>query len=413
MARVALFTLPIKAHLNPSAALVKELVNQGEEVVYYALEAYRREVEAAGATFRPHPDFGFNDVPLSKNEFEVAARLWSITERIIDVLLEQVRSDQPDYIIHDSFCSWGRPIAHLLGLPGIASVHGLALNKAVVNHYAQPNLTTVRSALRSSPYIARMWWRKTRLERRYALPPASLLDWVAGPQPLNLVYTSRAVQPVSESFDASYRFVGPTIIDRPPLPFPLESLKGEGPPVVYIALGTLYNNNLTLYQACLGALGGGPYRVVLSVGPSTDMTLLGTIPSNVIVRPAVPQLEVLRRTDIFISHGGMKSVNEALYYGVPMVVVPQGVDQPVLAERVAQLGAGLTLNPGEVSADSLRRRVSQVLNEPLYRQKSRALGATLRSAGGYKQATVEILEHVERLGLNRSQQQRTIVSGAL
>ena len=409
MARAALFTLPIKAHLNPSAALVSELVKDGEEVFYYAIEPYRREVEAAGATFRSHPDYGFNDVPLSKNETVIAARLWEITERIIDYLLAQVERDKPDYVVHDSFCAWGRPIAHLLGLPAISSVHGLALNESLVNHYAKPNLTTLRNALRSSPHIARMWWHKTRLERRYDLPTASLLDWVAGPQPLNVVYTSREVQPVSESFGERYRFVGPTIAPRPAPPFPLERLEEAGSPVIYIALGTLYNDNLDLYRACLEAFGGEPYCVVLSVGPHIDLPQLGEIPGSVIVCPVVPQLEVLQRADVFISHSGMKSVNEALYYGVPMLAVPQGVDQFVLAERVEQLGAGVTLNPPEVNAHSLRRGVEQLLSDRRYRQRSREVGRTLVAAGGYKRAAAEILEHVERLGLR---QPRSPVVGA-
>ena len=88
----------------------------------------------------------------------------------------------------------------------------------------------------------------------------------------------------------------------------------------------------------------------MAVGPSIDPAKLGKVPENIVVQQIVPQLEILQHADVFVSHGGMKSVNESLYFDVPLVVVPQGVDQPVLAKRVAELGAGVVLTPEQSHA---------------------------------------------------------------
>ena len=72
-----------------------------------------------------------------------------------------------------------------------------------------------------------------------------------------------------------------------------------------------------------------------------------SIPDNILMFHFVPQLETLQHTDVFITHGGMNSVNESLFYGVPMIVVPQALDQSLVAKRVCELGVGLTIEKRE------------------------------------------------------------------
>ena len=95
---------------------------------------------------------------------------------------------------------------------------------------------------------------------------------------------------------------------------------------------------------------------------------LGTIPRNFIVQEFVPQLELLQRTALFITHGGMNSVSEALYYGVPLVVIPQSADQNLVGQRIEQLGAGKALRRTSVTAQRLRSVAEDILAKPAYQQ---------------------------------------------
>jgi MGT family glycosyltransferase len=104
----------------------------------------------------------------------------------------------------------------------------------------------------------------------------------------------------------------------------------------------------------------------LSIGEKTRASDLGEIPENVIVKNYVPQTEVLKYTKLFITHGGMNSVHEGLYYGVPLIVIPQSADQPVIAGQVANIGAGIQLQMQGLTANQLRESAEHVLNQPSF-----------------------------------------------
>jgi MGT family glycosyltransferase len=199
------------------------------------------------------------------------------------------------------------------------------------------------------------------------LPPASL----------NVVFVPREFQPGAEAFDARFRFVGPSPATR-------EDDPGWTPPhepVLYVSLGTAFNDRPDFYRACLEAFGGGR-PVAMAVGERVRIDELGRIPGNVDVRPWFPQPAVLRRAAAFVSHAGMGSTMEALYYGVPLVCVPQMVEQEVNAGRVAELGLGVRLRADGVTAAELRAAVDAVTTDAAMRSALDRMRAAIRAAGG-------------------------------
>ncbi|MGC3790195.1 nucleotide disphospho-sugar-binding domain-containing protein [Priestia aryabhattai] len=132
--------------------------------------------------------------------------------------------------------------------------------------------------------------------------------------------------------------------------------------------------------------------VILSVGKHTDISQFKDIPSNFIIRNYVPQLEILEQADVFITHGGMNSTSEGLYFGVPPVVMPVVGDQLIVANRIEELGASLQLSRQELDATTLRNKTEQVLSNASFKEKSLEIGKSLRNSGGYKKAVEAILE---------------------
>jgi len=114
------------------------------------------------------------------------------------------------------------------------------------------------------------------------------------------------------------------------------------------------------------------------------------MPRNFIVQEFVPQLELLQRTALFVTHGGMNSVSEALYYGVPLVVIPQSADQNLVGQRIEQLGAGKALRRTIVTAQRLRNIAEEILAQPAYQQASARLGMSFGQPDGYVHAANEI-----------------------
>lgn len=136
---------------------------------------------------------------------------------------------------------------------------------------------------------------------------------------------------------------------------------------------------------------------MLSAGKKINFADLGEIPKNFTVLPSVPQVQVLQRASLFITHGGMNSVHEALVTGTPMVVVPQASDQRWVAERVQGVGAGVLLEKQQITPERLARAVDQVFANPSYAKTSQHIGENLLKQGGWKRAVHEIESFYEQV----------------
>ena len=177
--------------------------------------------------------------------------------------------------------------------------------------------------------------------------------------------------------------------------FMLFSINQSQQPTLYISLGTIFNEWAEFFQMCFTAFGEKPWRVVMPIGNKVDSSTLSKIPENFIVAPHVPQLTVLQHTTVFITHGGMNSVMESLYYGVPMIVIPQMPEQKMTAQRVAELNLGLNLEKAEVTASLLESAVTRVMDEPQWGERTRQMQQVLQATVGYQQAADEILRFTE------------------
>jgi MGT family glycosyltransferase len=213
---------------------------------------------------------------------------------------------------------------------------------------------------------------------------------------LNLVYTIPELQPPSPIIDASFCFVGPSLAPRlqdSPLSLP------EGR-IVYISLGTVHTANRHFYATCFEAFGAAPGHFVLAAG---DLANRLSPPPNFIVRSHVPQLEILQRADLFITHAGINSLHESLAFGVPMVMAPQQIEQAMNARITASHHLGVIVGGSppygqNVSATQLAAAANVVLTDPTYRASSQRMASLLQAAGGSRQAIEAILE----LGAARS-----------
>ena len=120
------------------------------------------------------------------------------------------------------------------------------------------------------------------------------------------------------------------------------------------------------------------------------------------MRNFVPQLEILQQVDVFITHGGMNSVHEGLYFGVPEIVIPSHFEQLLNGKRVVETGCGILLGShkryGKAAAEELRGALKKVLNDPSYAKNAQQIGRTLKDAGGYQQA-VSLIENSSLLSV--------------
>jgi MGT family glycosyltransferase len=161
-------------------------------------------------------------------------------------------------------------------------------------------------------------------------------------------------------------------------------------------MGTLFNTDLLFYRTCFAALGAETFQVILSVGTGTRVEDLGAVPKNFVVRQQVPQLRVLERATAFVTHGGMNSVSESFYFGVPMVTIPQMSEQEIVSRRVEELGACAFLRKTDVTAERLRDAVRKVCGDSAYRSAAAKVRESFIAAGGVQRAADAVMQFTGR-----------------
>ena len=133
MARALFLGLPLHGHTNPTLPLVRELVDRGEEITYYAADAFAGRIEQAGARYRPYRNAflaGIKDLPERMDQ--LSWLLMRTTAEVLDAELADFRAERPDYLICDAAAPWGRCVAELLGVPAVTSVATFAINRHVM-----------------------------------------------------------------------------------------------------------------------------------------------------------------------------------------------------------------------------------------------------------------------------------------
>ncbi|PFU26959.1 macrolide family glycosyltransferase [Bacillus cereus] len=392
MANVLVINFPGEGHINPTLAVVSELIQRGETVVSYCIEDYRKKVEATGAEFRVFENF-LSQINIMERVNEggspltVLSHMIEASERIVTQIVEETKEEKYDYLIYDNHFPVGRIIANILQLPSVSSCTTFAVNQYINFHDEQE----ARQVDEMDPLYQSCLAGMERWNKQYGMKCNSMYDIMNHPGDITIVYTSKEYQPRSEVFDESYKFVGPSIATRKEVgSFPTEDLKNEK--VIFISMGTVFNEQPALYEKCFEAFKDVDATVVLVVGKKINISQFENIPKNFKLYNYVPQLEVLQHADVFVTHGGMNSSSEALYYGVPLVVIPVTGDQPFVAKRLTEVGAGIRLNRNELTSELLRETVKKVMDDVTFKENSRKVGESLRNAGGYQRAVEEIFK---------------------
>ncbi len=395
---------PAAGHINPHLPLMAELCRRGERVVYFASEPFRARVEGAGAEFRSYGEHELFERNLGAGGLLGGmAGLLATTEQIFPALADAVRAASPDYLLVEAHAVWGNLLAQTLRVPTVTLCSMFAINESLTSaaglighlYGGAPGELALEGLLALGAYFE----SARRLGKRFGVVSPGMIDYLGNRQRLTLVFTAREFQIGGTAFDDSYRFVGPSIAGRQdPADFPMQRVAGRAP--ILISMGTMYNDEVGFYRQCFRAFGDWPDPVVLAVGSRLDRRRLSGPPANFIVREHVPQVALLERARLFVTHGGINSAHEAMLHGVPMVVLPQCADHHVVAGQVETVGAGVVLDRSQATAERLADAARRVLADSGFRRRSAQMGEKLRAAGGPVRAADEIFEFRRRLGIS-------------
>ena len=200
-----------------------------------------------------------------------------------------------------------------------------------------------------------------------------------------------------QSLPACFHFTGPysNPDSREPTFFPFDKLTEQ--PLIYASLGTVQNRLLGTFQTIAEACQGLDAQLVIALGGGSTPESLPALPGSPLVVQYAPQLELLQRTTLTITHAGMNTTLESLSNGVPMVAIPIANDQPGVAARIAWTGTGEVVPLKHLNVSKLRSAIEQVLTEDSYKKNALRQQEALKRAGGVKKAA-DIIEQVVSTG---------------
>jgi MGT family glycosyltransferase len=387
MSKIVFFCIPAHGHTNPTLGVVRELVARGHQVWYYSYNTMREKIESAGATFVSCDDYDMEQKLTPKDSVRVGKDLAFSTKILVDTTLaldDKVCADmvqlKPDCIVADSMAVWGKAVAMKLGIPFVSSTTTFAFNQ----HSAKIMKQSIGELFKMVFSMPKITKQIKRLQGK-GYPVKNILDIIQNDDSTHtIVYTSPEFQPCSETFSDKYAFVGPSI--RPAT----SKVEKKRDKLIYISMGTVNNNMMALYKRCLAALADTDYQVIMSVGNLVSIEEFGVLPENISVFTHVDQIAVLQQANIFVSHCGMNSVSESLYFGVPLVMLPQTSEQGGVAERVFQLGAGIKLDKSD--AASILGAIRKIFADNSYAQNAAVISEGFKHCSGAKGAADKIMQ---------------------
>jgi UDP-N-acetylglucosamine transferase subunit ALG13 len=277
-------------------------------------------------------------------------------EPMLDDLGPILADWRPDLLIHDSVEMAGAIAAELAGIPHVEHSFGLL----------RPVEARSRATVALEPVAARLGIANPGVG---GLNGELYLDICPPTLQVPEIADLRRVQPLR-----------PATFDDPPdsiLPSWLASRPSR--PLVYVTMGTEFNQRPEIFRAILDGLAAEPIEVVVTVGSNGDPDALGPVRPNVRIERFVQQSRLLALASVFVSHGGSGALFGALRAGVPMLAIPQGADQFLNAEAIVEHGIGLRLMPDDLSPAAVRDAVRALNEEPSYREAFRSHVAAIES----------------------------------
>lgn len=385
MSKIVFFCIPAHGHTNPTLGVVRELISRGHQVFYYSYNMMRDKIESTGAVFISCDEYDQEQRLDAKDGARIGKDLTFSTQILVDTTLalddavcEHMKELNPDCIVADSMAVWGKAVALKLGIPFVSSTTTFAFNRYSAKIMKQ-----------SPGQIFGMIFSMSKINKNIkrlqdkGYPVKSVLDIIQNDNNTDtIVYTSPEFQPCSKTFSDKYVFVGPSIR-------PVENvIEKKSDKLIYISMGTVINDSVEFYKKCIEAFANTKYQVIMSVGNLINIEDLGAIPDNITISRFVDQIAVLSQADVFLTHCGMNSVNESLYYKVPLVMFPQTSEQDGVATRVEQLGAGIRLK--NINVKSIRTTIENVLNTKSYYEQASKISQGFRKCTGAKGAADKI-----------------------
>jgi len=404
---------PVSGHIHPFGALGRELIERGHRVSFIHMPDLAEKIRSEGLEFIQIGDSDHPAGSLPKSLSTLASlqgfAALRFTIAAVRKTTEMFFRDAPNVIrkagivalLVDQTEPAGGTIAEHLGLPFVTVCCALALNREA----------TVPPPFTAWSYSSSAW---TGLRNQVGYGVSRIVmkpiaDLVSGyrkgwnlprhkaPEQSFSTLAQISQQPAAFDFPRrqlppTFHYVGPLRKPhRPAIPFPWERLDNR--PIIYASLGTLQNRKEQVFHCFAQACKDLDVQLVITHGNGLDQNFISTLPGDPIVVGYAPQLEVLSRAQLTLTHAGLNTVLDSLTFGVPLVAVPITYEQPAIASRIRWAGAGQVMTLAALNPQRLRTAIEEVLGNTTFVEKAQVVRRSIAQAGGVRRAG-DIVEQV-------------------
>jgi zeaxanthin glucosyltransferase len=404
--RIGFLSLPVPGHLNPMTTLARKLQSRGHDVVFISLADVAPFVEAAGLPFVPcseaaYPAGSLGTLVRRLSElsgedalhFTVNSMMRGYTASLFESLPETLSKAGVDGIVLDQYQPYVELIPIHLRMPFVHVSNALHVDytgQTPICFVDWPFETGVDALARNMEGVRRariLLQPVTAIAQSYARKVGLSVDWN---NPHSTLSPLAWVTQCPREFDfgcapafPQFHYAGPFHDGhgRIDFAFPWQQLSGK--PIVFASMGTLQNGLIDIFRSITqAAIGLKELQFVLAVGDQLDPKQLGAVPANVTVVSYAPQIDVLKRSSLCITHAGLKTVLESLSNGVPMLALPITNDQPGVAARIASKKVGVVISPDQASPATFAAAIKWVLGDSTFRDNVRRVLEAIRSTNG-------------------------------
>ena len=415
--KIGLICPEVPGHLNPLSTLGTELQGRDHRVALLGGQSLAKETASrAGLDFC---ELGAGDPTVDRFDEEwrklgeskgigsmlQTGRLFGLAAKFqLNHLPKVLRAENFDGLIIDQLSPAAYVVAREQSIPTVLACNALAM---------QPDPLIPPPPLFWGFRDDAFGRIRNRIAKSLLIP---VYDWLAdcketGISPLMLVFDSEhglaniAQQPdffdfPRQSSPSQVHYTGPwhrRERDDATTSFPWDWLDGR--PLVYASMGTLQNKLTHVFEMIMEAVASLPMQVVLSKGGG-GVNVPRRVPDNVLVVESAPQLRLLERASLAITHAGLNTALECLSHGVPMLCLPVTNDQPGVAKRVEWLGAGRAIPERRVTVRRLKRELAKLRDDPSYARAAKAFQQQLSETPGLKMAA----DVIEKAFTNREEE---------
>ncbi len=417
--KIGFVSMPLVGHLNPMTTLARKLQSRGNEVVFIGIPDVEPAVQAAGLTFLPYCEDEYPIGSMTKilgpaatmrgltlDEFAYRELISGLNKAGLEHLPAKLAEAGVEALVLDTIHSFIELVPMSLSMPYVHIWNVLPVDTSGLTppcYFSWPHETTSEARIRNKKgwqtiesFLPPLW----DIAKPYAEKNGLKIDWS---NPTATFSKLAIIAQTPKEFDfpdcpwaRNFYYAGPFHDEegRYAIPFPWESLNSK--PLIYASMGTLVNGLEQVYRTILEAAASLPeIQMVIAAGDNLNLQDLQPIPPNAIVVGRAPQLELLKRAALCITHAGLNTTLETLAQGVPLIAIPIGFDQPGVAARIAYHGVGEFIEAESLNAERLLQLIQKVMNDVMYHERARSFQKVVEHTKGLDIAA-DVIEQIFR-----------------